>query len=142
MIQIIVTGHGNFASGMLSALKLIAGEQEYIHGLDFEESFGTEELKEKLQKMIEAAGNEVLIAADLAGGSPYNVAVTLMSELTDKKIRVVAGVNFPMILSCVFEDQNADLDTFVKTTMEEGRQAFSEFKFVSMKKCQDEEDGI
>lgn len=142
MIQIIVTGHGNFASGMLSALKLIAGKQEHIYGLDFVESFSTEELKEKLQKMIESVGNEILIATDLAGGSPYNVAVTLMSELTDKKIRVVAGVNFPMILSGAFAEKDVDLDTFVKTTMDAGKRGFSEFKFVSMKKHQDEGDGI
>ncbi len=142
MIQIIVTGHGNFASGMLSALKLIAGEQEHIHGLDFVESLSTAELKEKLRKMIESVGNEVLIATDLAGGSPYNVAVTLMSERTDKKIKVVAGVNFPMILSTAFTERDVDLDEFLKKTMDEGRRAFSEFKLANVPRCQNEEDGI
>lgn len=142
MIQLIVTGHGNFASGMLSALELIAGEQEHIHGVDFPESFSTEELKEKLQEMIESSGNQVLIAADLAGGSPYHIAVTLMSEFTEKKIRVVAGVNLPMILSGAFAENDVDLDEFVKTILDEGKEAFSEFKFVNVDKSQDEEDGI
>lgn len=142
MIQVIVTGHGNFASGMLSALKLIAGESEHIHGIDFLESFSTEDLKEKIQEMIESVNGEIVIAADLVGGSPYNVAVTLMTEFTDKEIKVIAGVNFPTILSSVFADRDVPLDVFVKNIMDEGMSAFSEFKPVSMKMCEEEEDGI
>lgn len=142
MIQVIVTGHGNFASGMLSALKLVVGEQEYIHGIDFLESFSTEDLKEKMRDMIESVNGEVLIAADLVGGSPYNVAAMLMTELTDRKIRVIAGVNFPVILASAFTDRGSDLDEFVKSVMAEGMNAFSEFKPVKVKTCEEEEDGI
>ena len=35
MIGIIVTGHGNFATGVLSAAKLIAGTPEKLIGIDF-----------------------------------------------------------------------------------------------------------
>ncbi len=142
MVQVIVTGHGNFASGMLSALKVIAGVQEHIHGVDFEESLNTADLKKMLQKLIESAGEEVLIATDLVGGSPYNVAVLLMSEITDKKIKVVAGINFPMLLSAAFADKESGLETFLKTVLEEGQRGFSEFRWEHKKKQQDEEDGI
>lgn len=35
MVGVIVTGHGNFATGILSSLKLISGEQQHIVGVDF-----------------------------------------------------------------------------------------------------------
>ena len=37
MKGIIVTGHGNFASGIESTMKLIMGEQEKIAFIDFKE---------------------------------------------------------------------------------------------------------
>ena len=35
MIGLIVTGHGNFGSGLTSSLNLIAGEQENYQYVDF-----------------------------------------------------------------------------------------------------------
>ena len=34
-MKIIVIGHGNFATGIHSSLKLIAGEQEKVDAIDF-----------------------------------------------------------------------------------------------------------
>ncbi len=39
MIGLIVSGHINFASGMASAVKAIAGEQENMVFIDFVETF-------------------------------------------------------------------------------------------------------
>lgn len=48
MIGMILCGHGNFASGMYSAIKLIAGEQEDFATVDFSAGMSSEELKEQL----------------------------------------------------------------------------------------------
>ena len=47
MIGLIISGHGNFASGLRSSLKLIAGEPINVEYVDFEETDSTETLKEK-----------------------------------------------------------------------------------------------
>ena len=49
MVGIIVSGHGNFASGLLSTLKLIAGEQENVIGIDFIDGQGSAELKNNIK---------------------------------------------------------------------------------------------
>ncbi len=143
MVQVIVTGHGNFASGMLSALKLIAGEKENVRGVDFPESYSTSDLREDLLSAINEAGEEAIILTDLAGGSPYNTSVTLMAECKDKRIKVFSGTNLAMLLSVVFADEDATLEEISETLLEEGRDAVSEFKFSSPNKSEDaEEDGI
>lgn len=52
MIGLIVSGHLNFASGMASAVKAIAGEQEDIAFIDFVESISLMNLKKKCVKRL------------------------------------------------------------------------------------------
>ena len=51
-MKIIVIGHGNFATGIHSSLKLIAGEQEKVDAIDFVEGMSANELKEKILAAI------------------------------------------------------------------------------------------
>ena len=47
MIGLIISGHGNFASGLRSSLKLIAGEPCNVEYVDFEETDSIEDLRKK-----------------------------------------------------------------------------------------------
>ena len=51
MIGIVVTGHGLFAEGMHSSAKMIAGENENIKYVCFEDGMGLEELADKLNAL-------------------------------------------------------------------------------------------
>lgn len=99
MIGIIVTGHGTFATGLTSGLKLLAGELSYYVPVDFdpEESLEilTGNLRNALETLKECEG--VLILADLTGGSPYNASVRLKLEGTDP-VEVVGGASLPILL--------------------------------------------
>lgn len=99
MTGMIVTGHGTFATGLTSGLRLLAGEPEYYEAVDFDPEESLESLKGKL---LEALGHlteceDILILADLAGGSPFNVSVNLKFE-SKKGIEVIGGVNLPILL--------------------------------------------
>lgn len=48
MVGIIITGHSNFATGIASAVKLVAGQQKNLEAVDFPDTYSTEELKIKL----------------------------------------------------------------------------------------------
>ena len=43
MIGLIVTGHGNFATGLTSSLKLIAGDPQYYVAVDFPQEYSVED---------------------------------------------------------------------------------------------------
>lgn len=99
MIGIIVTGHGSFATGITSGLKLLAGETEYYEAVDFLPEDSVEALTEKLLRAVEAlSGLEgILILTDIAGGSPFNVSLKLKLTRTEA-IEVIGGTNLPVLL--------------------------------------------
>lgn len=127
MVTIIVTGHGNFATGMLSALKLIAGEKSHVFAVDFLEDYSTDDLGNAIKDKIQSAEKEVIILTDLLGGSPYNESVKLKTFLVaDYKIEVLAGINFPILLSASLA-ANETSQELAKMLVEEGKDGIVQY---------------
>lgn len=99
MIGILVSGHGTFASGITSGLKLLAGEPEFYKAVDFMPEDSTDILKEHLEEALEGLKecSAVLILTDLVGGSPFNVSLGLKLSRPES-IEVVGGTNLPVLL--------------------------------------------
>lgn len=99
MVGIIVTGHGNFASGIVSGLRLLAGEQEQFEAVDFTEEDSIDTLTEKLNAAVGrlAGCDGIVIYADLTGGSPFNVSIRLKMA-HDGIMEVIGGANLPVVL--------------------------------------------
>lgn len=98
MIGLIVTGHGEFATGLTSSLTLIGGEQEDYCAIDFTQEMGVGDLEQKIQDGYTALSTceGIIVLSDLAGGSPFKTAV-LCGQLNDK-VHVIAGTNLPMLI--------------------------------------------
>ena len=110
MVAILITGHGHFPTGVLSAVNLVAGNPANVYAVDFVEGMAAEELKEKMSAQISAIeANEILVLADLAGGTPFRTAVELKMVMTDKAIRVIAGTNMPMLMEAALSAEFMDL---------------------------------
>ena len=77
MVGLLITGHGHFATGLGTSLKLITGATENIVYVDFEADHTIDTLKANLRKGFdELKGCDgVLVLSDLAGGSPFKTAV-------------------------------------------------------------------
>lgn len=103
MIGIVVTGHAHFPSGLLSAIELVAGKQENVAGVDFESGQSSEDLTAALGAAVETLeGDEVLVLADLVGGTPFNRAAMLQAQFPAKRICVMAGINMAGMVEAVF----------------------------------------
>lgn len=103
MTGIVITGHGHFPSGLLSAVELVSGKLEQVVGVDFLAGQSADDLKVKLKAAVtNMKGEEVLILADLAGGTPFNMAAEVKQETTDKHIRLIAGTSMPAAIEAVF----------------------------------------
>lgn len=123
MTGIIVTGHGRFAEGVMSAITLVAGEQEQIRAVNFVKDEGVEVLKHHMMQAIEELeSREVLLLVDILGGSPFHVAAGLMAEDMGKTLQVVAGVNMASIVQAVFMRENVPFDQLAAEVSEAGRQ--------------------
>lgn len=101
MIGIIVTGHGLFATGITSGLKLLAGEPEYYAAVDFAPEDSIEILGKKLDEALDqlVSCEAVAIFTDLTGGSPFNVASRIRFAVKDRQIEVAGGSSLPVVLN-------------------------------------------
>ncbi|WP_064609486.1 PTS galactosamine/N-acetylgalactosamine transporter subunit IIA [Photobacterium sp. J15] len=120
MIGIVVSGHINYATGMQSAVKAIAGEQEQMAFIDFVETMSTEQLEERLRQAAKEvdSGEGVLFLTDIPGGSPCNRALSIMMDTAN--VELVAGANLPMIANAAFERDGAELKELAATLIEIG----------------------
>lgn len=124
MIGVITTGHGNFATGLTSALNLIVGEMEAYAAVDFTSLAGTAELERDLAVALDglsAQGCEgVLVLCDLVGGSPFKTAVTLGAARGN--VRVMAGTNLGCLVeACTQRDVVSDVDGLATLAVEAAR---------------------
>lgn len=73
MVGIIITGHSNFATGIASAVKLVAGQQKNLEAVDFPDTYSTEELKTKLTEALDKLEEckNIIFFTDIVGGSPF-----------------------------------------------------------------------
>ena len=144
MIGLVITGHGLFAEGMHSSAKMIAGENDHIKYVCFEDGMGLEELAEKLN----AAYNElsdcdgIVVLSDLPGGSPFNTAVQCSMGHPDKKIVVLSGTNLPMIIAgSTMAGFETDPQALADELMFEGKDNVVRFE-LAVREEVEEEDGI
>ena len=128
MVGVMITGHGEFPTGALTAVKLVAGVSENIVAVNFREGMSSEELKANMQKvMIEMPYDEILVLADLPGGTPFRTAAELKMALPEKQIRVVSGANLPCMVEAAFSSSFMGLDELTADVIENGKENFIDF---------------
>ena len=115
---IIVTGHGNYATGVKSMMEMVSGPNENIYYIDFTPKDTDVTLAERFEKIIKDKSN-VLFACDLLGGSPYKEAAKL--AFTKKNIKVVAGCNVGAIMDCAFKLKTLTIDELANNMIESSK---------------------
>ena len=144
MVGLLMTGHGHFATGLGSSLRLITGNTENIVYVDFEENHSTDTLTENLNKALDELKNcdGVLVLSDLAGGSPFKSAVECKVARPDQAIEVLAGSNLPMLIegSMAMAAFDSPLD-LAQSLIETGKDYIVRFELTAHEDNA-EEDGI
>ena len=96
MIGLILVTHGDLAKEFLAATEHVVGKQERVAAI----CIGADEDMEVRRKDIERAikdcdeGQGVIMLTDMFGGTPSNLAISLMGP----NVEVIAGVNLPMLI--------------------------------------------
>lgn len=123
MKGIIVTGHGNFASGLASTLNLVIGPQEKSIFIDFTENLSNLDLNKKIEKAILELNPEqgILIFTDILGGTPFNESATLTTKY--QNITVFGGTNMAMLFEA-FDTRNSNE---IFSIIEEGKNGMKIF---------------
>lgn len=142
MFKVIVTGHGNFASAMSSAFELIAGKNEDVKFIDFDDNSPLN-LENRINDTINSFGSddEVVILCDLVGGTPFKTSVECSTK-SKINVEVIGGCNLPMLINIALsKDFSENLDELVNATVDAGKESILHFTFNSKTKEIDE-DGI
>ncbi|WP_066795656.1 PTS sugar transporter subunit IIA [Sphingomonas soli] len=97
MIGLVLVTHGRLAEEFVVAMEHVVGKQERIAPI----CIGPEDDMESRRADIAAAiaqvdeGQGVIVLSDLFGGTPSNLAISLMDA---GRIEVIAGINLPMLI--------------------------------------------
>ena len=100
MIGILLVTHGNLALEMISAMEHVVGHQEQLDSVCIGEDDDVEKSRLDIVKKVGVldSGDGVCIATDMFGGTPSNLAISVMDT---NKVEVVAGLNLPMLIKLV-----------------------------------------
>jgi PTS system mannose-specific IIA component len=97
MIGIVLVTHGRLAEELVAALEHVVGPQRAIAavciGPDDDMERRRKDILDQVRKVNEGQGAVVL--TDMFGGTPSNLAISVMDEA---KVEVIAGVNLPMLV--------------------------------------------
>ncbi|MFA9494065.1 PTS sugar transporter subunit IIA [Streptococcus sp. E17BB] len=110
--NLILVSHGRFCEELKKSTEMIMGPQDCIHTVALLPEEGPEDFRAKFDETIAGLEN-VVVFADLLGGTPANVVSRALLEGADLDIYV--GMNMPMVigfLNGVLLDQDVDLIEF------------------------------
>lgn len=97
MIGLVLVTHGQLAAEFRVAMEHVVGPQKAIEticiGPDDDMETRRMEIAQAVERVNDGAG--VILLTDLFGGTPSNLAISLLKA---GEIEVVAGVNLPMLI--------------------------------------------
>ena len=124
MIGLVLVTHGRLASEFIVAMEHVVGPQQQIEGICIGPEDDMEERRSQIAEAIRAVdgGVGVIVLTDLFGGTPSNLAISLMKS---DKIEVIAGVNLPMLIRLDGARKTMDVRSAVTAAREAGRKYIS-----------------
>lgn len=141
MIGLLVATHGSLASGIASALSLLAGEPEQFQTLELHPGMNPASFKDLMNEKLDEldTGDGVLVLLDIFGGTPSNSFGQLMDR---ENVRAVSGVNLPMAIEASFSRAGLSLDELVARVMGAGKDAVIDVwgRFKDAAEADDEDD--
>jgi mannose PTS system EIIA component len=120
MIGIILVTHGRLASEFRAALEHVVGPQKQIESVGIGPDDDIEQRREEIISAVAQvdSGSGVVVLTDMFGGTPSNLAISIMNGA---HIEVIAGVNLPMLIKLASVRDSASLEQAVCQAQDAGR---------------------
>ena len=120
MIGIILVTHGKLAEHFIDAMEHVVGAQEQIAAICIGPSDDMEQRRAEIAAAIEQvdSGKGAIILTDLFGGTPSNLAISLLEA---GRIEVIAGINLPMLIRLAGARKAMDVSEAVQAAQDAGR---------------------
>jgi len=120
MIGMVLVTHGRLAEELIAALEHVVGPQPNVTAVCIGPDDNMEQRrKEILERTAKAdEGDGVVLLTDMFGGTPSNLAISVMDKAN---VEVIAGVNLPMLIKLASVRKTEKLSDAVKSAQEAGR---------------------
>jgi PTS system mannose-specific IIA component len=112
--------HGRLAIEFRSALEHVVGPQRQIEAITIGPDDDVEQCRKNILEAVKRvdSGEGVAILTDMFGGTPSNLAISVMSQ---PKVEVLAGINLPMLIKLAKIREICPLQDAVSAAQEAGR---------------------
>ena len=120
MIGLVLVTHGQLAEEFRRAVEHVVGPQEQFETV----SLGADDdMEQRRRDIVEAvaradSGTGVIILTDMFGGTPSNLAISVMAPGTTE---VIAGMNLPMLIKLSSVRKSDDMAPALEEAQTAGR---------------------
>jgi PTS system mannose-specific IIA component len=124
MIGLVLVTHGRLAAEFVTAMEHVVGPQQAIEAICIGPDDDMEIRRADIAQAVKAVddGSGVILLTDLFGGTPSNLAISLMEP---GRIEVIAGVNLPMLIRLEGARKMMKVKAAVAAAREAGRKYIS-----------------
>ncbi|MGI9436972.1 MAG: PTS sugar transporter subunit IIA, partial [Geminicoccaceae bacterium] len=108
------------AEEFIAATQHVVGEQENIRGISMGPEDDSEQRRQDIMDAVAEVdtGDGVIVLTDMFGGTPSNLAISIMDNAN---VEVIAGVNLPMLIKLASVRNSESLADAVVSAQEAGR---------------------
>ncbi len=120
MIGLVLVTHGRLAVEFRSALEHVVGPQTQIEAVMIGPDDDVEQRRKDIIEAVKRVdtGDGVAILPDMFGGTPSNLAISVMSR---PNVEVLAGINLPMLVKLAKVREESSLQDAVCAAQDAGR---------------------
>jgi mannose PTS system EIIA component len=124
MIGLVLVTHGRLAAEFVVAMEHVVGPQTAVASICIGPDDDMEMRRGDIAKAIHEVdgGRGVIVLTDLFGGTPSNLAISLMQP---GKVEVIAGINLPMLIRLEGARRTMAVKDAVAAAREAGRKYIS-----------------
>lgn len=124
MIGLVLVTHGRLAAEFVVAMEHVVGPQTAMAAICIGPDDDMELRRGDIAQAIKdvEGGRGVIVLTDLFGGTPSNLAISLMQP---GRVEVIAGINLPMLIRLEGARRTMDVVAAVAAAREAGRKYIS-----------------
>jgi PTS system mannose-specific IIA component len=120
LIGLVLVTHGRLAAELVAAMEHVVGPQTQVAAVCIGPDDDMERRRQDIVKAVDSvnAGAGVVVLTDMFGGTPSNLAISIMENAP---VEVIAGVNLPMLIKLASVRTTENLATAVAQAQDAGR---------------------
>ncbi len=123
MIGLVLVTHGRLATELLAALEHVVGPQEQVAAVCIGPDDDMEVRRVEIARVARTlnTGHGIVLLTDMFGGTPSNLAISVLGASNKGEVEVIAGVNLPMLVKLATCRQHKTIAEAVADAEEAGR---------------------